>query len=299
MSTAEIKVLKFAEGTPVAMPDPDYPVSELLQKLRTIETIDSTTTGTNATTEDAVSSILKVTNATLDQVAGIPGHSTGKFLVLINDTGSEIEIEHDNAPTGADGILTPNGEPIELPNQTGLFLVRSTSLDRWVVSGGSGGGAGGIALWETAKAYDVDDVVIESNKIYICLNSHTSGTFATDLANGDWQSLSVGDVNTFGSKASPVQVDVTGITFSSTFYDNTIYIEGDGGAIDVTTNPQITAPTLVGQKLRIVGCHAVNTVQLDDGAGLSLRGPWLSDLGNVLNLYADTDLLWCEDNRSL
>lgn len=41
-------------------------------------------------------------------------------------------------------------------------------------------------LWATGTAYNVNDIVSESGVIYRCLIAHTSGTFATDLAAGDW-----------------------------------------------------------------------------------------------------------------
>jgi hypothetical protein len=41
--------------------------------------------------------------------------------------------------------------------------------------------------WLTATAYAVNDLVTESNNFYVCIVVHTSGTFATDLAAGDWQ----------------------------------------------------------------------------------------------------------------
>lgn len=40
--------------------------------------------------------------------------------------------------------------------------------------------------WLTATAYTVNNVVYQSNSIYICAKSHTSTVFATDLAAGDW-----------------------------------------------------------------------------------------------------------------
>ena len=49
---------------------------------------------------------------------------------------------------------------------------------------------GGISAWVTAFNYIVGDVVHESNKIYLSLTIHTSGTFATDLGNSDWFELS-------------------------------------------------------------------------------------------------------------
>jgi len=54
----------------------------------------------------------------------------------------------------------------------------------WVSAGG------GLDAWVTSFAYKIGNVVHESNGIYLALTDHTSGTFATDLANLDWQELS-------------------------------------------------------------------------------------------------------------
>lgn len=43
--------------------------------------------------------------------------------------------------------------------------------------------------WVTAHAYVVNNLVTQTNVLYACLVAHTSGTFATDLAAGKWQSL--------------------------------------------------------------------------------------------------------------
>lgn len=40
--------------------------------------------------------------------------------------------------------------------------------------------------WQTSIAYDVQDLVIEDSFVYLCVEAHTSGTFATDLASGKW-----------------------------------------------------------------------------------------------------------------
>lgn len=42
---------------------------------------------------------------------------------------------------------------------------------------------GGISNWEAAFNYALNDVVIESNKIYQCNTAHTSTVFASDIAN--------------------------------------------------------------------------------------------------------------------
>lgn len=40
--------------------------------------------------------------------------------------------------------------------------------------------------WATGTGYAIQDLVIQGSIAYICLIAHTSGVFATDLANGDW-----------------------------------------------------------------------------------------------------------------
>ena len=48
----------------------------------------------------------------------------------------------------------------------------------------------GTLAWVTSKAYVVGDVRTQSSLFYKCLIAHTSATFATDLAAGDWTAVS-------------------------------------------------------------------------------------------------------------
>ncbi len=68
---------------------------------------------------------------------------------------------------------------------TGKWYFSHDGITEAEMGSGSGGGGGGLAFWETGTAYALNDVVIESNKIYICTVAHTSGTFASDI--GNWQ----------------------------------------------------------------------------------------------------------------
>jgi len=54
-----------------------------------------------------------------------------------------------------------------------LALLSSTA---WAVKGG----------WVTTTAYKVGDVVLQGGIVYVCMVAHVSGTFATDLAAGNW-----------------------------------------------------------------------------------------------------------------
>ena len=52
---------------------------------------------------------------------------------------------------------------------------------------GGGGGGGVVEDWEVGKTYKVNQLVKSDNKLYICMNEHTSSeAFATDLLAGNW-----------------------------------------------------------------------------------------------------------------
>ena len=70
--------------------------------------------------------------------------------------------------------------------------VHNYTLNSWLVFNSTEGtweevgSGGGLSQWLTATNYEVGDIVIESNKIYKCLNDHVSTTFSTDLASNEW-----------------------------------------------------------------------------------------------------------------
>jgi hypothetical protein len=43
-----------------------------------------------------------------------------------------------------------------------------------------------IGAWATSTSYVVGNTVAQGGSYYLCAVAHTSGTFATDLANGYW-----------------------------------------------------------------------------------------------------------------
>jgi hypothetical protein len=77
-------------------------------------------------------------------------------------------------------------------------------------------------------------------------------------------------------------------------------IQGSGGAIDITANPQIAAG-VDGQTLILEGRDNVNTVKFDTGTGLALNAGASATLGKgdiLALLYNSTDVLWYELYRS-
>lgn len=64
--------------------------------------------------------------------------------------------------------------------ELGNFYARFYTLDAQVQ-------ASGVADWITGTSYIPGNFVVNAGITYYCLVAHTSGTFATDLANGDWR----------------------------------------------------------------------------------------------------------------
>lgn len=47
------------------------------------------------------------------------------------------------------------------------------------------------SAWVTGTVYSVGNAVTYGGLLYACLIAHTAGTFATDLAAGKWQNVTV------------------------------------------------------------------------------------------------------------
>lgn len=151
--------------------------------------------------------------------------------------------------------------------------VYNTTLGSLNVYNGSAwkSAGGGVNQWLTGTAYLQDDVVIESNKLYIALNSHTAGTFATDLGNGNWQLLNAKtDVSTDATGILPMANGGTDKALTPVL-GGVVYT--DGGSMEVLgagTSGQVlqsngaAAPTWVTKALAIKAenSSSVNTEEL-------------------------------------
>lgn len=101
-----------------------------------------------------------------------------------------------------------------------------------------------------------------------------------------------------GTRGSPSAVVAgTGIVFAGTGQFNLWFIQGSGGAVDISVNPQIVAGTVIGQQLNLIGRSDTNTVTFEDGTGLSLNGTAILGEDQVLTLIWDSSA-WVELGRS-
>ena len=103
-----------------------------------------------------------------------------------------------------------------------------------------------------------------------------------------------------GSYASPTAV-LTGTTLAhnltSTDDDALIFIQGSGGPVDLSSNPQIAVPTRIGQKLTVVGCSDTNTVKLEHGNGLHQNGEKILNAKSMIHYLALSLTEWVESGR--
>lgn len=105
-----------------------------------------------------------------------------------------------------------------------------------------------------------------------------------------------------GTRAAPNSIVAgTGISLTTLFgATNKIkmlaFVQGSGGAVNISANPQIQAGTIIGQELTLIGCHAANTVTLEHGDGLIMNGPYTLDAERMI-VFTWDGTIWVERNR--
>lgn len=123
-----------------------------------------------------------------------------------------------------------------LPPSQGSIIFNTTDNELQVWNGASflSAGGGGISAWITGFDYKIGNVVHESNKIYLALTDHTSGTFATDLGNNEWVELSAIDFT--NNPVTGVLAIANGGTNSSTaLVDDRVMISSTGAIVHSPT----------------------------------------------------------------
>jgi hypothetical protein len=135
-----------------------------------------------------------VTKTELDKLSGTNGD--------LVDTGSSQTITGEKTITGkmTAQSTTTGFKPCPVMDETQRNAIVSPSLGDCITNSNTNklnvfdgsvwkSAGGGLDKWVTSNSYQIDDVVIENDELYICLNDHTSGTFVTDLSNGEWKKI--------------------------------------------------------------------------------------------------------------
>lgn len=108
----------------------------------------------------------------------------------LNNNFQLIEEAFDNT-LSRDGS-TPNTMEADLDmNGNQILNTGNFSVDELTVGGVRLVDASAVpswkGAWETGVEYQVDDLIREEGQTYICLETHTSGTFSTDLTANKWE----------------------------------------------------------------------------------------------------------------
>lgn len=102
-----------------------------------------------------------------------------------------------------------------------------------------------------------------------------------------------------GSFGSPISITAGGGITTTVGVDEDIYLTTAGGEVNVTANPQLTAGTVDGQVLKLIGTSDTDYVLLETGTGLWLNGDWRSYANACLTLRWDSgQSLWVEVARN-
>lgn len=113
--------------------------------LQTNVITDSSTTGAAATiqTTDIANGIVRISNASLTSISGIPAGVAGQQIAIINVSGNTYNInDNDTGVTAANRIRTGSGGPVAMANNATFVFTYDAVTSLWMLTGGSGSGSG-------------------------------------------------------------------------------------------------------------------------------------------------------------
>lgn len=105
------------------------------------EGTDGTTTGSNAALSSTAHSLIALTLSTLVSISTIPAGSNGQVLILNNQNGTAVTLNNQSGSPTANQITTGTGLNLSLAAGASVMLIYDNSSSKWLVVGGSGGGA--------------------------------------------------------------------------------------------------------------------------------------------------------------
>lgn len=100
----------------------------------------------------------------------------------------------------------------------------------------------------------------------------------------------------YGSTGAPIQVAAASTVAVSSDARQLRFLSSTGGNYSLSSTPQVTAGSIIGQELTLRGTSATNYIILADGNGLSLNGPCSLTNNQTLELVYDGSV-WAELSR--
>ena len=130
--------LPDATDTIVARSTTETLNNKTLQIVRHAVATDSTTTGASATLAAITSGIVRLTNASLNSISGIPAGLAGQFLVIENLTGNDLTVVNDDPGATAGNRIYTGAAGNSTLRSTGTFVLMYDAVNaHWMAVGGS------------------------------------------------------------------------------------------------------------------------------------------------------------------
>jgi len=160
--------------------------------------------------------------------------------------GNLMDAEYNAVKTTLDAILANLADIQNDDTTLGNETVGPAQLSSQLTAGFTA-----PTTWITGKSYTASpaSTVLQGTALYICLVSHTSGTFATDLALGKWLLIFDLSTLTFGT-ASQISVSSHGSNISTNVQTSLNALDDNKAALSHThTASQISDSTTAGRAL--------------------------------------------------
>ena len=128
-----------------------------------------------------------------DRQANFVTLSQGNGNITVSQISTQLDAEFDAVNTSLDQTQSRLAEIQRDDGAIAYGVVSAAALaaDALALIASNGGNFKGS--WTTATAYTVGQSVAQGGNVYYCLQSHTSGTFATDLTANLWVVGGLGD----------------------------------------------------------------------------------------------------------
>ncbi len=114
------------------------PLSNKTLGISTSYDSEAATISSNTITPTADKPIQRITSGSNLYMIAAP--ISGEIKTLINESSADIIISHDTGSTASNRIYTGTGSAFTLKNNSACDVVYDSTLSRWILSGGSGGG---------------------------------------------------------------------------------------------------------------------------------------------------------------
>lgn len=135
--------------------------------------------------------------------------------------------------------------------------------------------------WTATTAYTVNQLVEQSGNTYICTVAHTSGVFATDLGNGNWELVASAGATGAGTGDMLVANNLSELSGTAATARGNIGAAASGANSDITSITGLTTPLAVDQGGTGLDVLPANAALISLGT-TTVTGVLPGDSGNVL-----------------